>query len=241
MTGPQRVAVVAPVYHNADTLVALADRLGAALSGREWRLRLVIDACPDGSGEVADGLAARRPEVAVTHLTVNGGQHAALCRGLADEPDADLWVCLDADLQDPPEAVPTLLAALSTAEVATVFAGRRGNYESRWRRLTGNGHRRVLAALTGLPADAGAFVALDARARAAVLDRAAPSIVAAIGASRLPVASVPVVRAVRPSGSSAWTGRARLRQSVESLAWAAAQRTHRSTTSGVNSAANGNS
>jgi hypothetical protein len=99
----------------------------------------------------------------------------------------------------------------------------------------------VLAALTGLPADAGAFLALDARGRAAVLGHDAPSIVAAIGASRLPVVSVPVERAVRPTGSSAWTGRARLRQSVQSLVWAAAQRVQRSTTSGVNPAGNGHS
>jgi hypothetical protein len=190
---------------------------------------------------VADRLAAARPHVAVTHLAVNGGQHAALRRGLADEPDADLWVCLDADLQDPPEAVPALLAALVTDPVAAVFAGRRGYYESRWRRLTGDAHRRVLALLTGLPHDAGAFLALDARARAAVLTRPAPSIVAAVGASCLPVGSIPVARVVRPTGSSAWTGRARLRQSMRSLAWAASQRAHRCTTRGVKLAGNDHS
>jgi glycosyltransferase involved in cell wall biosynthesis len=131
MTGQERVAVVAPVYGNADTLVALANRLDAALSGQDWRLRLVVDACPEGSGDVADRLARSRPHVAVTHLATNGGQHAALRRGLADEPDAGLWVCLDADLQDPPEAVPTLLATATAGGMAAVFAGRRGHYESR--------------------------------------------------------------------------------------------------------------
>ena len=241
MTGLGRVTVVVPVYRNADTLVELADRLAAALSGHDWRLRLVVDACPDGSAAVADGLAVARPEVAVTHLGVNGGQHAALRRGLADEAGSDLWVCLDADLQDPPEAVPALLTALVTDPVAAVFAGRRGYYESPSRRLTGTGHRMVLAMLTGLPRDAGAFLALDARARGAVLAGTAPSIVAAVGASRLPVGSIPVARAVRPRGSSAWTGRARLRQSLRSLAWAAAQRTQRWTTSGVNAAGSGHS
>jgi hypothetical protein len=43
--------------------------------------------------------------------------------------------------------------------------------------------------------------------------------VAAVGAARLPTASVPVQRAERTSGRSAWTGRARLAQSVRTLAW----------------------
>jgi hypothetical protein len=52
-----------------------------------------------------------------------------------------------------------------------------------------------------------------------VLRLQAPSLVAAVGAARLPTASVPVQRAERTSGRSAWTGRARLAQSVRTLAW----------------------
>ncbi len=70
--GP-RVAVVVPVYGNAATLVPLADRLAAALAGRDWRLRLVIDASPDDSAAVAAGLAAAAPRIAVTVLAVNVG------------------------------------------------------------------------------------------------------------------------------------------------------------------------
>lgn len=105
MTGG-RVAVVVPVYRNAATLGPLADRLAASLAGRDWGLRLVVDASPDDSAQVAQALARADPRVRVTTLLVNVGQHAALAHGLVDESDADVWVCLDADLQDPPEAVP---------------------------------------------------------------------------------------------------------------------------------------
>lgn len=206
---------MSPVYGNAATLPELARRVAAALAGHEVLLRLVIDASPDDSAAVAAAL----PGVRVTVLTANVGQHRALARGLADEPAADAWVCLDADLQDPPEAVPALLAALGPA--AAVFAGRRGAYESRGRLLTGGLHRRLVTALTGLPPDAGAFFAVDARGRDAVLRSDAPSVVAAIGASRLLTASVPVERAVRPVGTSAWTTRARLTQSLRTLRWLA--------------------
>jgi glycosyltransferase involved in cell wall biosynthesis len=218
------VALVVPVHGNAATLARLAERLSAALADRAWRLRLVIDASPDDSLAVAGALAAADPRIGVTSLTLNVGQHAALACGLAAEPDADAWVCLDADLQDPPEAVPLLLDRLAAGDVGAVFAGRRGRYESPARRLTGTAHRWLAARLTGLPPDAGAFFAMDATVRAAVLRavtaEAAPSVVLGVARARVPVASVPVERDRRPVGSSAWTGRARLRQSARSLVWA---------------------
>ncbi len=216
------VAVVVPVYRNAATLPALVDRLGAALAGRDWRLRFVVDACPADSAEVAQRLAG--PRVAVTVLPVNGGQHAALARGLTLETDASAWVCMDADLQDPPEAVPLLLDRLARGDVEAVFAGRRGAYESWARRATGGLHRRVAARLAGLPPDAGAFLALGPRVRSAVLAAEAPSVVLAVGLARRPVTSVPVARDVRPEGRSAWTARARLVQSARSLGWALRRR-----------------
>jgi polyisoprenyl-phosphate glycosyltransferase len=150
-----------------------------------------------------------------------------LAVGLAAEADADVWVCLDADLQDPPEAVPLLLDRLARADVAAVFAGRRGAYESLGRRLTGTLHRRVAARLTGLPPDAGAFLAMGPAVRTAVLAEmaaGAPSVVLGVARARLPVTSVPVVRDVRAVGRSAWTARARLRQSLRSLGWALSRR-----------------
>lgn len=215
------VAVVVPVYGNEATLEPLRDRLDLALGDRSWRLRFVIDASPDASAAVAGALAADDPRVAVTVLERNVGQHRALEVGLAAEPDAQAWVCLDADLQDPPEAALLLLDRLAAGDVRAVFAGRRGAYEGPLRLLTGRAHRALLARLTGLPPDAGAFLALDGVARAAVLAAGAPSLVAAIGVARLPVTSIPVARARRTSGDSAWTVRARVAQSARTLAWAA--------------------
>jgi glycosyltransferase involved in cell wall biosynthesis len=213
-----KVAVVVPVYGNEATLRPLVARLTAALAGRDWSVRLVVDASPDDSAAVA-GLLAADPRVVAQVLPRNVGQHRALALGLAAAEGADGWVCLDADLQDPPEAVPALLDRLARGDVAAVFAGRRGSYEGRVRLLTGRLHRALVARLTGLPPDAGAFLALDARARSAVLRLQGPSLVAAIGAARLPVASLPVERAPREVGSSAWTARRRLAQSARTLVW----------------------
>lgn len=219
------VAVVVPVYGNEATLPALAARVSSALADQPWRLRLVIDGSPDASLQVARQLAERDPRIAVTDLAVNVGQHRALARGLANEPTASAWACLDADLQDPPEALPPLLDRLSTGDVAAVFAGRCGAYEPPGRLVTGRLHRRLLARLTGLPPDAGAYVVLGPEARRAVLALGGPSVVAAIGISGVLTASIPVERPARPLGRSSWTSTARLGQSARTLIWAATRRT----------------
>jgi polyisoprenyl-phosphate glycosyltransferase len=211
-----RVAVVVPVHRNEVTLAPLVRRLADALAGHDWTVRLVVDASPDGSADEAARLAAADPRVVPHVLGRNVGQHRALALGLAED-DADAWVCLDADLQDPPEAVPLLLARLPG--VAAVFAGRRGAYEGPLRLLTGRAHRALVGRLTGLPPDAGAFLATGEHGGDAVLRLGGPSLVAALGASRLPVASIPVERAERGAGTSAWTAAGRLRHSARTLAW----------------------
>jgi hypothetical protein len=58
----------------------------------------------------------------------------------------------------------------------------------------------------------------------AAVEAGAPSVVLAVPRAGEPVTSVPVTRERRPVGESAWTARTRLRQSLRSLAWAAARR-----------------
>ena len=227
MTGPGgrsrgqvSVALVTPVYKNAATLEELSRRVAAAMGDTSWTLRLVVDASPDDSLAVARGLAAADPRLAVTALSRNVGQNRALLAGLAASARAGAWVCPDADLQDPPEAVPALLDRLAAGGAGVVFAGRRGVYESRARLVTGKLHRTALARITGLPADAGAFLAMDRPSRDRLLALDPPGIVAGVGGAGIPCVSVPVERDARPSGRSAWTATARLRQSGRTLAWA---------------------
>jgi glycosyltransferase involved in cell wall biosynthesis len=216
------VALVTPVYMNAPTLEELRDRVAGALVEHRWTLRFVVDASPDDSLAVAHALAAADPRLAVTALPRNAGQNRALLAGLAaaEAGGAGAWVCLDADLQDPPEAVPALLDRLAAGDAGVVFAGRRGAYESPSRMLTGRIHRAAMARLTGLPPDAGAFLAMDRPSRDRLLALGPPGIVAGVGAAGIPCVSVPVVRDARPTGSSAWTPAARLGQSARSLLWA---------------------
>jgi hypothetical protein len=176
-------------------------------------------------------LAQGDESIIVVELGANRGQHAAVFAGL-ERAQGEWTVLLDADLQDPPEAIPRLLAAARPGADA-VFAGRRGSYESSPRLLTGRLYRRLLRRIAGTPADAGIFVALSRRTVERLLEMRAlmperpPQVVAMIGCAGVEVASVPVRRDQRLVGASSYTLTGRLRSAAQALAWATAWRLRR--------------
>ena len=108
------ISVVVPVYNSAPMLPALADRLTAVLDevADEWEVVLVNDGSRDGSWAQIGALAARDGRFRGVDLMRNYGQHNALLAGIraARHP---VLVTLDDDLQNPPEEIPKLLAALA--------------------------------------------------------------------------------------------------------------------------------
>ena len=217
------LSVVVPVYRNRQSLAALAARVRAALTPVcTYELVLVDDACPDGSGQLIEELAASDQAIVPLYLPANRGQHRAVLAGLA-VASGSYCVIMDADLQDPPEELPVLLDRASAGDVDAVFAGRTGRYESRWRLLTGRAYRRLLSALLPLPRDGGVFVLLsrDAVERVLALRGPAPAVVAMIGCTGVRAVSVPVERAQRPATStSAYTEMMRLVSAFRALRWA---------------------
>ncbi len=222
-----RVSVVVPVYRNAATLDELYERLLPALGAAgPFELVFVDDACSGGSQPALGRLAARDARVRVIRLERNVGQHRAILAGLEQVRGA--WtVVMDADLQDPPEAVPQLLERASRGDVAAVFAGRRGRYESVPRLVTSRLFKRLLHLLCGVPADAGLFVALDRSLvnRLLAMNGSEPFVVAMIGCTGLPMASIPVARARRPGGRSAYTVPARTRSAWRAVVWVVSWKT----------------
>ena len=119
-----------------------------------FELLFVNDNCPDGSLDGAAALAGRDARVRVIALDVRGGQMAALRAGIAAARGRTV-VTMDADLQDPPEAIPRLLAALDDGGFGAVYAGRRGRYESSRRLVSSWVFKHAISLVTGMPADAG--------------------------------------------------------------------------------------
>jgi len=158
--------------------------------------------------------------IKVLELNQNGGQHEAALRGLR-HASGEWLVILDADLQDPPEAIPTLLARARTGFDA-VFAGRRGRYQSGLRMLTSRAYRVALSRLIPVPPDAGMFVALRGSAVRSLVELNGPpsQVVAMIAAAGLRSTSVPVPRQPATSGRSAYTTGLRLRSALRAFRWA---------------------
>lgn len=219
--GRSLVSVVVPVYKNAETLVDLQSELKRTFSelDRPAEMIYVDDACPAGSLAVLEELAHADGRVAVISLAHNVGQHKALLAGLR-WARGETIVMMDADLQDPPEAIPALLQELERG-YAAVFAGRRGHYQSPQRMLSSRAFKTLLGALAGVPRDAGAFVAVD-RAMAKRLlafQVEQPFLVSLIGLTGLPATSIPVPRSPRSQGRSAYSGAARLKAGLSALCW----------------------
>ena len=110
--GLGRVVVVVPTYNEADNLAWIVGRLRAAQPAID--VLVVDDGSPDGTGDIADGLAADDPAVRVVHRTSKEGLGAAYLHGFRVALDAGYDVIgeMDADGSHQPEQLDRLLAAL---------------------------------------------------------------------------------------------------------------------------------
>lgn len=211
--------MVAPVYRNRGTLAELVERLHTTLDedGISHQIVLVDDACPEGSGELLDRLAAGDDRLEVIHHPRNLGQHRAVLTGLS-AARAEWVVVMDADLQDRPETLPELLqTARGSGEI--VFAGRRGRYESWGRLATSFVYRLLLPLVARVPRDAGMFFAAPRGAVAELLamEVSSPFVVTMLGSTGRRSRSVPVERSRRPNGESAYSGALRLRSALSAF------------------------
>ena len=213
------IGIVVPVYRNAETLPALAARVRHAMVPHrlDYRLVFVVDGSPDTSREVVQRIAMEDGAVTGLYLSDNVGQHAAIVEGL-DAIDAELIAVMDADLQDPPELLPAMVN-LARESGSTVFAQRRGRYQSRARMLTSRAFKTLLAWFTGVPADVGTFLVMDRQVGRAVRECGVrpPQVVVLAHHFSTTTAFVTFDRPTRANGRSAYSAAARVRAAVRSL------------------------
>src|SRR2546425_435277 len=105
------LSVVVPVYNEADNVPVLYARLTAVLqsAGPDHEIVFGDDGSRDGSPAVLQGLAARDPHIVLVELARNFGHQVAISAGLENSLGKGVIV-MDADLQDPPEVLPQLIA-----------------------------------------------------------------------------------------------------------------------------------
>jgi glycosyltransferase involved in cell wall biosynthesis len=117
------LTMVVPTYNERDNVRPLLAQLEAALDGVAWEA-LFVDDSTDGTEHMLAGIAATDRRVRVLHRAENrGGLAGAVVDGLAVARGT--YVCvLDADLQHPPERIPSMLAAATASGADVVVASR---------------------------------------------------------------------------------------------------------------------
>ena len=148
---PECVSLVIPVYNeeaNLPELIERCTRVGDALT-QDFELLLIDDGSKDASGRLIEAAAESNPDHVVgVLLNRNYGQHAAVMAGLA-QARGDVVVTLDADLQNPPEEVPKLVAEIERG--CDVVGGvRRMRKDSVFRVVASRLMNRIMRRITGL-------------------------------------------------------------------------------------------
>lgn len=155
------LTIVVPIYNEEACLPVLLSRLRAVSEMMtDWRVDFLFvnDGSSDGTALLLDQAAAQSAETRTIHLSRNFGHQAALTAGL-DNAAGDFVCVIDADLQDPPEIIPDMVA-LAMEGYDVVYGKRRSRTgETMFKRASAAAFYRVLQAICGvsIPADTGDF------------------------------------------------------------------------------------
>lgn len=137
------VTVITPTYNELENLELVVRRICRSLEGVRHELIIVDDNSPDGTGELADELARKLPNLRVLHRKQRG-LASAVVHGIL-HARAPIICVIDADLQHPPEKIPELLKEIENGAdvaIASMYL-KKGAVEmrGRWRKLVSMGAR----------------------------------------------------------------------------------------------------
>jgi polyisoprenyl-phosphate glycosyltransferase len=203
------LSVVVPCFNEEAGIGAFHRCLAGVMDklGETWELIYVNDGSCDATLRLMQELHRADPHVAVVNLSRNFGKEVALTAGL-DHTRGAAVVVIDADLQDPPEVIPELVAAWREGN-DVVYAQRRVRHgETFLKRTSADLFYRVMRQLGGvrMPRDAGDFRLMSRRAVDAVLrlrerHRFMKGLFAWVG---FPSKAVLYDRAPRHAGKTSW-------------------------------------
>ena len=160
-----RLSIVLPCYREAENLPILHERLSKALGGAgvDWEVIVVDDHSPDQTFEAAAALASKDPNVKVVRLARNSGSHVASTCGI-ELAQGDAAVVMAADLQDPPEVLPEMIARWQAGDQVVWACRRQRKGVSAWGRFLSRVYYKLLARLVPnetLPPQGADFFLLD--------------------------------------------------------------------------------
>lgn len=217
------LSLVTPAYNESENLGELHAAICAALDSLAiaWEWIVVDDHSADGTYQALEELARQDPRVRGVRLARNHGSHAAVRCAIA-KATGDAIAILAADLQDPPEVLPRLLARWRDGSdvVWAVRAKREGERRSTlvFARLYYWLMRKV-AGLEQIPAEGADFALLDRKVAQALgqFRESNTSLFALIMWMGFSQTSVEYTKKARLHGESGWTFGKRLKLVVDSL------------------------
>jgi dolichol-phosphate mannosyltransferase len=164
------LSVVAPMLDEEGTARVFYDRVCTALDGLPWEIVVVDDGSGDDTPQILAEIARADERVKVITLSRNFGHQTAITAGL-DHAAGDAVVMIDADLQDPPELIPTMLDHWRAGSdvVYAMRIDRSG--ESRFKLATASWFYRIMSKVSDVPLaqNSGDFRLLDRRSLDALL------------------------------------------------------------------------
>ncbi len=213
--------MVAPVYNEEELVERFVRRACAAVADYTFELVLVNDGSTDATPELLDRMAAEDPRIRVVHLSRNFGHQAALTAGL-EHAAGDVVAMIDADLQDPPELIPTMVARWETGADVVYAVRRQREGETAFKLATASWFYKLFDKLAqvDLEPNSGDFRLLDRRALDALLtmterSRFLRGMTVWVGFTQT---AVPYERDARHAGETKYTLRKMLRFSLDAIA-----------------------
>ena len=159
------ISVIIPVYNSANIFPELYQRLAAILEKTvsSFEIIAVVDGCRDHSFDVIQDIGQRDGRVKAIEFSRNFGHQAAITAGLSLAA-GDMVAIMDDDLEDPPEALPLLVARIRDG-FDVVYGIRRKRKRSRLHRFFFTAFYRILSGLVDvqMPGDAGDFCVMTRR------------------------------------------------------------------------------
>lgn len=220
---PLTLTVVVPVYNEAEVLPLLVARLRPVLAaiGTGYEVLAVDDGSTDASPVLLQRYRRDWPQLRVLRLRANAGHQAAISAGLARARGAYV-VTIDADLQDPPEVIATMLALARREAVDVVYGVRTDRRtDTAFKRSTAQAYYRVMRGVSGAHVvdQAGDF-RLMSRATVEAVNalpeqhRVLRLVVPTLG---FPSAAVPYEREARAAGTSKYPLRRMIGLTLDSV------------------------
>jgi glycosyltransferase involved in cell wall biosynthesis len=156
------ISLIVPVYNESDGIYAFFDRVKPILEGLgKWEIICINDGSADNTLKILEELHQKDKRIKAISLSRNFGKEAAMTAGL-DYANGDVVIPIDADLQDPPELIPSMLDKWHKG-AKVVLATRKNRDESWLKRKSANGFYGLMGKVSTvkIPKNTGDFRLMD--------------------------------------------------------------------------------